>query len=86
MTKAERRKQEMTEASIDQLYQDTQALYHLDSISPSGGGKTELGALPSTAVALLAALAGAWALILLYVAVQWFRKRRKAKNGPLPHK
>lgn len=86
VTKAERRKQEVTEASIDQLYQDTQALYHLDSISPSGGGKTELGALPSTAVALLAALAGAWALILLYVAVQWFRKRRKAKNGPLPHK
>ena len=86
MTKAERRKQEVTEASIDQLYQDTQALYHLDSISPSGGGKTELGALPPTAVALLAALAGVWALILLYVAVQWFRKRRKAKIGPLPHK
>ena len=86
VTKAERRKQEVTEASIDQLYQDTQALYHLDSLSPSGGGKTELGALPPTAVALLAALAGVWALILLYVAVQWFQKRRKAKNGPLPHK
>ena len=81
VTKAERRKQEVTEASIDQLYQDTQALYHLDSRSPSAAGRQSWAHCLPRQWRLLAALAGVWALILLYVAVQWFRKRRKAKNG-----
>ena len=43
VTKAERRHQEVSEESIQQLYADTTALYHLDSTSATGGGKTELG-------------------------------------------
>ena len=53
----------------------------LDSTSATGGGKTELGPLPSTAVALLAVLAAAWVLILAYVLGRWLRGKRK-KNPP----
>ena len=81
VTKAERRHQEVSEESIQQLYADTTALYHLDSTSATGGGKTELGPLPSTAVALLAVLTAAWVLILAYVLGRWLRGKRK-KNPP----
>ena len=81
VTKAERRHQEVSEESIQQLYADTTALYHLDSTSATGGGKTKLGPLPSTAVALLAVLAAAWVLILAYVLGRWLRGKRK-KNPP----
>ena len=67
--------QVVDEASIQKLYTDTQALYHLDASSPTGG-KVELGPLPGTAVALLGILAGAWVLILLYVGLRWAKGRR----------
>ena len=64
VTKSIRRHQTVDDASIAQLYTDTEALYHLDSVSVSGSAKTDLGPLPPTAVALLAALGAAWACIL----------------------
>lgn len=82
VTKSVRRNQTVDEAIIQQLYTDTQALYHLDASSPTGG-KTDLGPLPSTAVALLATLAGVWVLILVYLAVKWLRGRRR-ENASSP--
>ena len=79
VTKSVRRKQTVDEAYIQQLYTDTQALYHLDMVS-SSGGKAELGPLPGTAVALLAALAAAWAGILAYAVFSW-RRRKKRPAG-----
>ena len=76
VTKSVRRSQPVDEASIQALYEDTQALYHLDTVSPSGG-KADLGPLPGTAVALLTILAVVWALILAYLLVHWMRSRRK---------
>ena len=75
VTKSVRRDQVVDDSSIQKLYADTQALYHLDASSPTGG-KVELGPLPGTAIALLAALAAAWALILGYVLLRWARARR----------
>ena len=75
VTKSVRRDQVVDDNSIQELYADTQALYHLDASSPTGG-KVELGPLPGTAIALLAALAAAWALILGYVLLRWARARR----------
>ena len=75
VTKSVRRDQVVDDQSIQELYADTQALYHLDASSPTGG-KVELGPLPGTAIALLAALAAAWALILGYVLLRWARARR----------
>ena len=80
VTKSVRRKQTVDEASIQKLYTETQALYHLDSIAASGSGKRDLGPLPGTSVALLAALGAAWVLILLYLAGR--RLGRKRKNHP----
>ena len=77
VTKGVRRDQTVDDAFIDQLYTDTAALYHLDSVSADGSAKTDLGPLPATAVALLAALGAAWAGILGWAAAQALGRRRK---------
>ena len=78
VTKSVRRHQEVNADTIQQLYTDTQALYHLDSVTATGGGKQDLGPLPGTAVALLAVLAVAWILIFLYLFLSWRRRRLKS--------
>src|SRR5699024_8316191 len=77
VTKGVRRSQQVDDAFIDQLYTDTAALYHLDSVAANGAAKADLGPLPGTAVALLGALAAACAGILAYVAAQRLRARKK---------
>ena len=75
VTKSTRRKETVDDAYMENLYAEVQALYHLnESGGPASGGKVDLGPLPGTAKALLAALALAWAGILLYLA---FSGRRK---------
>jgi len=81
VTKSVRRNQTVDEAYIQTLYSDTQSLYHLDAVSPSGG-KADLGPLPGTAVALLAGLGIAWVLILAYLVRQQLKRRRKASRRP----
>ena len=71
--KSARRKQEVNDKYFDKLFKDVSNLYHLDQIEVSddagnaGGGKRDLGPLPVTSVVLLAALAIAWAGILLWM-------------------
>ena len=88
VTKSVRRNQTVDEETIQTLYSDTQSLYHLDAVSPSGG-KADLGPLPGTAVALLAGLGIAWVLIFAYLARQELKKRRRrmqsAANTPENH-
>ena len=81
VTKSVRRNQTVDEAYIQTLYSDTQSLYHLDAVSPSGG-KADLGPLPGTAVALLAGLGIAWVLILTYLVRQQLKRHRKASRRP----
>ena len=80
VTKSVRRSQPVDETTIAQLYEDTVALYHLDQTS-AAAGKADLGPLPATAVALLAALAVAWAGILACVIWRRVRARRKAAGN-----
>ena len=77
VTKGTRRGQTVDDAFVRQLYTDTAALYHLDSMSANGSTKADLGPLPGTAVALLAVLAAAWVCILLYLLVRWLYGRRR---------
>ena len=73
VTKAARRKQTVDHAYIETLYSDTTSLYRLDQIDASGTGegvKKDLGALDPPAVALLAGLAAAWVLILVFFLVR----------------
>lgn len=79
VTKSVRRSQTVDDAYLQDLYTDTVALYHLDQTSAMAG-KADLGPLPPTAVALLVALAAAWAGILAWVVADRVRAR-KAPSG-----
>lgn len=78
--KSVRRGEEINDAYIESLYSDITSLYRLDQLAAQSNsavsGKTDLGALPGTAVILLSALAAAWVLIILYVLRQVLKKRR----------
>lgn len=58
------------------------SLYRLDQIGAEDGASSsqDLGALPSTAVALLSALAFAWIAILFYLALQAYHRKKYRKN------
>lgn len=77
--KSVRRKQTVDDAYMEKLYSDITSLYRLDQPGGKNGslssGKEDLGPLPQTAVILLASLAGAWILIILYVIWQAVKKR-----------
>ena len=74
VAKSARRKEEINDAYMDKLFFDVTALYHLNERASQTAGKTDLGPLPGTAVALLSSLAAAWILILAYLIVGWRRK------------
>ncbi len=80
VTKAIRRKKDVNEAFMADLFADMTSLYRLDQKSETGTGKEELGALPGTAVALLVTLAAAWAGMGLYVGLSYLKKKRKSKH------
>jgi multiple sugar transport system substrate-binding protein len=75
--KSVRRKETVDAAYMEKLYADTISLYRLDQIqtADAADGKRDLGPLPRTSVILLASIAGAWVLILLYLIAS-----RKKKN------
>lgn len=76
VTKSVRRRKTVDQTYLEKLFQDTAALYHLDDSSALSGQKTDLGPLPSGAKALLGGLAGMWAILLLYVILPHFHRRR----------
>lgn len=84
VTKSVKRKQEINDAYMEDLYKDMVSLYRLDQGGVkdelSGGVKAELGELPATAKILLGSLAGAWFLILAYVLMEYLKKRGSTKK------
>ena len=79
VTKSVRRKQTVDESYMQKLFADTTALYRLDQISGSAGGRAELGPLPHAAVVLLTTLAAAWVLIGLYALFDVIRKKQSKR-------
>ena len=79
VTKSVRRKKEVNDTYIDQLYLDTAALYHLNQGAEESGGGEELGELPLTSRILLGTLAGVWALMIAYVAICAIKKKKLAR-------
>ena len=77
VVKSVRRKETVDDAYMENLYAEVQALYRLNEYGGPAEGKVDLGPLPGTAKALLGALAAAWVLILLYLAVSSRSRRRK---------
>ena len=66
VTKAVRRKTEVDDAYIDDLYKDMISLYRLDQTSAVGNGRAYLGELPTESKWLLRILIGTWVIIGIY--------------------
>jgi len=79
VNKAVRRKQDVDENYIQELYTEMNALYRLDQIQTDGSGKRPLGDLPVGSGILLCVLACTWVCMGIYGLVQ-ISKRKKAKN------
>lgn len=82
VTKSMRRDEIVDDAYMENLFAEMTSLYRLDQIEADdseAGGKADLGSLPQMSVILLASLAMAWVLILLYVLSGIIKKRKNAK-------
>ncbi|MGN0401146.1 MAG: ABC transporter substrate-binding protein [Acetatifactor sp.] len=75
--KAVRRKQTVDQAFMEKLYSDVISLYRLELEGTGISEKEDLGPLPGTAKALLAALGTVWLLILAYLVAEQIKKRKK---------
>ena len=63
VTKAVRRKKEVNEEFLADLFAEMTALHHLDEAGSQKLSGGDLGPLPPTAIALLAALGGTWIIL-----------------------
>ncbi|MCM1409273.1 MAG: extracellular solute-binding protein [Lachnospiraceae bacterium] len=81
VTKSIRRKETVDDAYLEKLFADVTSLYRLGQASRSAAGKQELGRMPRTSVLLLTALGVTWVLIVLYVALE-ARKQKKKSGRP----
>ena len=63
VTKAVRRKKEVNEVFLDNLFLEMTALHHLDEAGTQPGAGGDLGPLPPTAIALLGTLGGTWVIL-----------------------
>ncbi len=84
VTKSVRRKEEINDSYIEELYSDITSLYRLNQNGQSNltaGGKTELGKLPLTAVILLTVLVVMWIGILLYLLWENVFKKKLSNKG-----
>ena len=63
VTKAVRRKKDVNEEFLDNLFQEMTALHHLDEAGSQKLSGGDLGPLPPTAVALLGVLGGTWVIL-----------------------
>ena len=77
VTKGTRRKKEINDAFIEELYADMISLYRLDQIEGGSSAKADLGPMPAAAKALLGTLVAAWALIILYVCASALKKKSR---------
>lgn len=80
VTKSVRRKKNVDDAFIDDLYADMTSLYRLDQIDGSQQDSEDLGPLPTASVALLTGLGIVWALIVVYVVHGAVKKKKIAKQ------
>ncbi|MDE6639760.1 MAG: extracellular solute-binding protein [Acetatifactor sp.] len=81
VTKSVRRSETVDEAYMEKLFADVTSLYRLDQKNTSAADRAELGALPGTAVALLATLGLSWLLIIAYVCREALKARKTRHNA-----
>ena len=81
VTKSVKRKEEINDGYMEELFSDMNALYRLDSQGQqtSVSGEKDLGPLPAGAAALIAALVIVWCLMLLYVVLTVIKRKKSTK-------
>ena len=79
VAKSTRRKQTVDETYMQDLFAEMTSLYRLDQIS-TAEGKTDLGPLPKTSVALLTTLGLVWVGIGIYVAAEAVKKKKRSQK------
>ena len=79
VNKSIRRKQDVDDNYIQELYKEMTSLYRLDQIETDGSGKRPLGDLPAGSAILLCTLAAVWLCMGIYCAAQAY-KRKKEKS------
>ena len=76
VTKSVRRKQNVDDEYIANLFAEMTALHHLDG---QQGTDRELGPMPAGSIALFFGLLAVWIFLGSYVLVHYFKRRKKAK-------
>ena len=83
--KGARRKQEMNDAFITNLYAEVKSLFRLDQIGAQAGGETSedepKGKLPAESVALLVVIPCIWLLIVAYRVWEKRKQREKVQKN-----
>ena len=80
VNKSVRRKQNVDETYMEELFSEMTSLYRLDQIS-AGEGKITLGQLPVASKALLVSLAGVWICMGIYVIREGIRKKKTSNRS-----
>lgn len=77
VTKSVRRKKEVNEQFMTDMYSDVKSLYHLDDSMNRGEGKQKLGELPRTAKIMIGILVITWLCIGAYVIKENVKNKKK---------
>ena len=79
--KSIRRKETVDDAYFEKLYSTVRSLYNLDKIKvDASAGKSALGPLPGTSVALICTLGSVWAVIAAVFIIAKVRKKRMKRD------
>ena len=76
VVKAVKRKKNVNDKYIDNLYKDVTALYRLDQIG-SFNGKLRLGEMPAVSIVLLCGIGVTWVGIITYAGVSYYKKQKR---------
>ena len=76
VAKATKRKKNVNDKFINNLYNDTISLYRLDQIE-AAQGKVRLRQMPKESIALLSGIAVVWVGIISYAVIKYLRRRKE---------
>ena len=77
--KAVDRNQPTDEAAIRAMYDKLVVQYHLDQLGQNSNKRTELGDMPGGSVALLASLGAIWVVLIAWVSLKYYLRRKNSR-------
>lgn len=77
VTKSVKRKEEINDTYMEELFSDMNALYRLDQggQTEAVSGESDLGPLPSTSVILIVSLISVWVLMIIYLLIGAIKRK-----------